>query len=285
MLYQLGNAFRNTLDDQPLKDDMIINSLIFSCTKLVSARFQPGYSGPDSAYLGELFWLAVAVLEIAEASTYPLAVAFVDACLRALALTNTLQHQSLPAYLLRSRTPLEGAINKLDEMVGINFNRSFPFAMAALLAKGMKSQGPRENVMSAASVLLELSSRNPNEASEPAVEPESAKPAVSFEVLPYIALLIPIISSGNEMAHYLALAGLDREEYRDLPMSQVWKKLFSDASVEEILDNERSLLLLSLTATILTPCEREKELLLLYTFFAEAAPNTRSTFPYVYVSI
>jgi hypothetical protein len=167
-------------------------------------------------------------------------------------------------------------------MIGINFNRSFAFAMAALLAKGMKSQGSRDIVRSAAGVLLEMSSKHQMKINELTNGLESVTPTISFEVLPYLAILIPIISTSDELANYLSLTGLNGEEYRNVPLESVWKQLFNDGSVEEMLDNETSLLLLSLTAAILASCDREKELLLLYTFFAEAAPNTRSTFPYVY---
>jgi hypothetical protein len=287
LLYQLGNALRNTLDGQPIKDgnEMILNSLIFACTKLVGAALKPGYSGPESAYLNELFWLAVAVLEIADGLTYTLAVAFVETCLKALSMSDLLQRQHLPAFLLRSRKPLEPAAKTLDEIVGINFDRSFSFSMAALLAKGLKSQGSRDIVTSAAGVLLELSSKHRIKVNESANGLESVKPTISFEVLPYLAILIPIIKTSDELVKYLSLTGLNGEEYRKIPLALVWKKLFNDGSVEEMLDNETSLLLLSLTAAILVSCEREKELLLLYTFFAEAAPNTRSTFPYVYVAL
>lgn len=291
LLYQLANSLHNTLDGQPIKDgtEMILNSLVFACTKLVGARLKPGYSGPESAYLKELFWLAVAVLEIAEDLTYPLAVMFLETCLRALAMADVLQRQHLPAFLLRSRKSLEPAAKTLDEIIGINFNRSFSFSMAALLAKGMKSLGiksqdSRDIVRSAATVLLELSSKNRIKVNETANGLESVKPTISFEVLPYLAILIPIINTSDELVSYLSLTGLNGEEYSKIPLASVWKKLFNDGSVEEMLDNETALLLLSLTAAILASCDREKELLLLYTFFAEAAPNTRSTFPYVYVS-
>jgi hypothetical protein len=282
LLYQLANALRNILDEKDV-NEMILTSLVFACTKLVGARLKPDYSGPESGYLHELFWLAVAVLEIADGTTYPHAVTFVETCLRALALTDALQNQHLPTYLLRSRAPLESAANKLDALIGITFTRPFSFAMAALLAKGMKLKGSRGIVRSAAAVLLEMSSKHRIKIVEPSTGLESVNPTISFEILPYLAILIPIIPESDDLANYLTLAGLDGEEYRKLPLAQVWKKLFNDGSVEEMLDNETSLLLLSLTAAILASCDREKELLLLYTFFAEAAPNTRSTFPYVYV--
>jgi neurofibromin 1 len=282
LLYQLVNALHNSLDDKD-GNEMILTSLVFACTKLVGARLKPEYSGPESGYLHELFWLAVAVLEIADGMTYRYAVTFAETCLKALALTDVLQNQLIPSYLLQSRKPLEIAANKLDSLVGITFTRSFSFAMAALLAKGMKSQGSRDIVRSAATVLLELSSKNRIRIVEPSTNLELVKPTISFEILPYLAILIPIITKPCDLVKYLTLAGLDGEEYRNIPLSLVWKKLFNDGSVEEMLDNETSLLLLSLTAAILTSCDREKELLLLYTFFAEAAPNTRSTFPYAYV--
>ena len=285
LLYQLVNALRNTLDDQLAKDgsDMILNGLVFACTKLVGARLNPDYTGPESTYLNELFWLAVAVMEIADSPTYTLAVTFAETCLKALATGDGLTRQHLPAYLLQLRKPLEPAAITLDDIIGINFSRSFSFAMASLLAKGMKYQGLRNVVNSAAGVLLELSSKHRIKASEPATGLEFVKPTISFEVLPYLAILIPTVSDSNELANYLSLAGLNGDNYREIPVESVWKKLFNEGSVEEMLDNETSLLLLSLTATILACCDREKELLLLYTFFAEAAPNTRSTFPYVYV--
>ena len=263
---------------------MILNSLVFACTKLVGACLKPEYSGPVSAYLNDLFWLAVAVLEVADGLTYPLTVTFVETCLRALSMTDSLQRQHLPTFLLRSRKSLEPAVKTLDEIIGINFNRSFSFSMAALLAKGMKSQGSRDIVRSAATVLLELSSKHRIKSNETANGLESVKPTISFEVFPYLAILIPIINTSDELVSYLSLTGLNGEEYSKIPLASVWKKLFNDGSAEEMLDNETSLLLLSLTAAILASCDREKELLLLYTFFAEAAPNTRSTFPYVYVS-
>jgi hypothetical protein len=286
LLYQLVNAFRNALDGQPFRDgnEMVPNSLIFACTKLVGARLTPGYSGPESAYLTELFWLAVAVLEIAEGSTYPMAVTFVEVCLNALSMSHVLAHQHLPAFLLRARKPLEPPVVRLDEIIGINFSRSFSFAMAALLAKGMKSQGSRDSVRSAARVLLDLSSKHRIKIHEPPNGIEAVKPTISFEVLPYLAILIPIMNNTDELVDYLNLTGLNGEEFRNIPPARVWKKLFNDGSVEEMLDNETSLLLLSLTGTILASTDREKELLLLYSFFDEAAPNTRSTFPYVYVS-
>lgn len=287
LLYQLVNALRTTLDEYPMKDgsEMILNSLIFACAKLVGARLKPGYSGPESAYLNEMFWLAVVALELSDGLTYALAVTFVEVCVKAIALADLPQPQYLPTYLLRSRKSLEPAVDSLDEIVGVNFNRSFSFSMAALLAKGMKSQASRDIVRSAAGVMLEFSSKHqikPNEASD---RLETVRPTISFEVLPYLAILIPIINTSDELAIHLTSAGLNGDEYRNIPIATVWKKLFNDESVEEMLDNEISLLLLSLTAAILVSCDREKELLMLYTFFAEAAPNTRSTFPYVYVII
>jgi hypothetical protein len=285
LLYQLVNALRNALDGQPFRDgnEMVFNSLIFACTKLVGARLTPGYSGPESAYLTQLFWLAIAVLEIAEGSTYPLSVMFVEVCLKALSVSDVLAHQHLPAFLLRERKPLDPSVTSLDDIIGINFSRSFSFAMAALLAKGMKSQGSRDSVRSAARVLLDLSSKHRIKIHEPPNGLEAVKPTISFEVLPYLAILIPIMDNTNELVDYLNLTGLNGEDFRNIPPAQVWKKLFNDGSVEEMLDNETSLLLLSLTGTILASSDREKELLLLYSFFDEAAPNTRSIFPYVYV--
>lgn len=287
LLYQLVNALRNTLEEPMMKEgnEMILNSLIFACTKLVGARLKPGYSGSESAYLHELFWLSVAVLEIADGITYPLAVSFMETCLRVLALTESLHRQHLPTYLLRTRKPLENVAIALDELVGINFSRSFSFSIAALLAKGLKPQGYPDLIRSAAAVLLEMSSKNRIKVNDAPVGLESVKPTISFEILPYLALLIPIVTTSNDLANYLTLAGLNGEEYRKIPLANVWKKLFNDGSVEEMLDNETSLLLLSLTAAILASCEKEQELLLLYTFFSEAAPNTRSTFPYVYETL
>jgi len=285
LLYQLVNALRNTLDGQPFRDgnEMVLNSLIFACTKLVGARLTPGYSGPESAYLTELFWLAVAVLEIAEGSTYPLSVTFLEVCLKTLSISDVLACQHLPAFLLQARKGLEPSATSLDEIIGINFSRSFSFSLAALLAKGMKSQGSRDSVRSAARVLLDLSSKHRITVHEPPNGLQAVKPTISFEVLPYLAILIPTMDNNDELVDYLNLTGLNGEDFRKLPPSKVWKKLFSDGSVEEMLDNETSLLLLSLTGTILASTDREKELLLLYSFFDEAAPNTRSTFPYVYV--
>ena len=287
LLYQLVNALRNTLDEQYMRDgnEMILDSLLFACTKLVGARLKPDYKGPESAYLHELFWLAVAILEIADARAYPLAVTFVETCLKALSVANDLERQHLPTYFLGHRKALEPSVNVLDDLVGVNFNRSFSFSMAALLAKGMKSQSSRDLVKKTTGVLFELSSNQQrSKAADGGSGLESVKPTISFEVLPYLAILVPIITTSEELAHYLVLAGLNGNEYRNLPIAEVWRKLFNDGSVEEMLDNETSLLLLSLTTAILASCDREKELLLLYTFFAEAAPNTRSTFPYVYVS-
>ena len=285
LIYQLVYTLRNALDDQMPKDgnEAVLNSIIFATAKLVGARLKTECSGPESAYLYELFWVAVAVLEIADGMTYSLAVRLVETCLMALASQDSLQRQHLPTFLLEKRKPFEPVIDALDEIVGVNFNRSFSFAMAALLAKGIKSQASRDIVRSAATVLLELSSRHRIKVHEPAAGLANVKPTVSFEVLPYLAVLIPIINTSDQLSRYFTLAGLNGEEYKHLPLASVWKKLFSDGSVEEMLDNETSLLLLSLTTNVLVSCEREKEILLLYTFFAEAAPNTRTTFPYVYV--
>lgn len=285
LLYQLVNALRNALDGQPFRDgnEIVLNSLIFACTKLVGARLTPGYSGPESAYLTELFWLAVALLEIAEGSTYPLSVTFVEVCLKVLSVSDVLARQHLPAFLLRARKALEPSVTSLDDTIGINFGRSFSFAMAALLVKGMKSQGSRDSVRSAARVLLDLSAKHRIKIHEPPNGLEAVRPTISFEVLPYLAILIPIINTNDDLVDYLNLTGLNGEEFRNIPPAHIWKKLFNDGSVEEMLDNETALLLLSLTGTILASTDREKELLLLYSFFDEAAPNTRSTFPYVYV--
>jgi len=285
LLYQLVNALHNTLDEHYSRDgnEIVLNSLLFACTKLVGARLKPNYKGPDSAYLHELFWLATAVLEIVDTQTYPLAVTFVETCLKALsAADDDLEHHHLPTYFLTHRKALKPAVDVLDQLVGVNFERSFSFSMAALLAKGLKSQSSREIVKSTTAVLFALSSKQQrSKVNDAANGLELVKPTISFEVLPYLAILVPIISTSDELADYLALAGLDGDEFRSLPLAEVWRKLFNDGSVEEMLDNETSLLLLSLTAAILSSCEREKELLLLYTFFAEAAPNTRSTFPYM----
>jgi len=286
LIYQLVNALRHTLEESPLKDgnEMILNSLIFACTKMVGARLNPEYTGPESTYLHELFWLGVAILQVAVGSTYPLALTFVETCLKALAFADALQRQHLPTYLRRSRKPLEPTANTLDHTFGINFDKSFSFSMAALLAKGLKQPGSRATVRSAAGVLLELSSKNRSTTNDPPTVLENVKPTISFQILPYLAILIPTSETVDALVGYLTLAGLDGNEFRKVYPAGVWKKMFNDGSVEEMLDNETALLLLSLTTAILATCKKEEELLLLYTFFAEAAPNTRSTFPYVYVT-
>lgn len=284
LLYQLVNAMRNTLDEQYIRDgnEMILNSLLFACTKMVGARLKPEYSGPESSYLHELFWLALAMLEIADANTYPLALVFVETCLKALSLSDDLERQHLPTYFLSHRKKLEPSVDNLDALIGVNFNRSFSFSIAALLAKGLKWQSSRSLVKSITGVLFELSSKQQrSKVTDGASGLETVKPTISFEVLPYLAILVPIVSTSQDLAAYLTMAGLNGDDYRHLDVAAVWNKLFNDGSVEEMLDNETSLLLLSLTAAILASCDREQELLLLYTFFAEAAPNTRSTFPYV----
>jgi hypothetical protein len=288
LLFQLVNAIRTLLDARHLREgnEMILNGLIYACTKVVGARLKNGYTGPESLYLHELFWLAVSILEIADdETTYPLALAYVETCLKALALNSDLERHHLPTYLLRYRGSLEPEVNALDRVVGVDFSRSFSFAMAAFLTKGIRLQSSRELVKSTIDVLFELASKRRLAKLAHAVrEGIPPKPTIPLDLLPHLVILA-LITPVSDFVNYLTMAGLAGEEYRNLPYDQIWRKLFENGSLVELEDDATALLFLSLTEVILNFCHREEELLILYTLFNEAAPHVKDSFACMYVSV
>jgi len=256
LVYQILISLSNTLMHFQESDTVLIVSML-RCL----ARVIPGLL-PDSRYAPTLFWLAVAVLQLAYIPLFAPALELLLTTLRHLDANGHFAN-GLFGGLLEVRKAVGDSARKLDQLCGINFDTNASFSLVTILYKGVRHPNTRKLTIATLTEFLRLSSHAPRESTD-------EEPLIGAQSVAFFASLLPITSSNTaELKGLFTAAGVEvaDEALKDLSTLCIFPLL-------HIPDNSTALLLITLVVTILGQASSDTEKLVLYRLLAEASQET-----------
>ena len=251
LLYQILVALRGALAIFNESDSNLITSIMMCLKNIVESL------PADSRYLQQLFWLAMALVQINHPATFATAVDLLQAALRALDANGFFNDEPVVDVLMAAREPLVGVARLLDEASGVNFETHFSFAVAGILMKGMKHSNPKNTVFQGLTTFLDIECKHTMEQN-----------IVESKTLGYLAGLLPIAAKNLALKELLRLAGINDLEIENSEIGTTYFRIFDKL---DIPNNTTALLLVSLLVTMLNSADNETERLFLYGILAEAA--------------
>jgi len=262
LLYQILVALRGALAIFNESDSSLITSIMMCLKNIVESL------PADSRYLQQLFWLAMALVQINHPATFATAVDLLQAALRALDANGFFNDEPVIDVLMAAREPLVGVARLLDEASGVNFETHFSFAVAGILMKGMKHQNPKNTVFQGLTTFLDIECKHTMEQN-----------IVESKTLGYLAGLLPIAAKNLALKELLRLAGINDVEIENAEIGTTYFRIFDKL---DIPNNTTALLLVSLLVTMLNSADNETERLFLYGILAEAAVAIPEVFALIY---
>ncbi|KAI8982739.1 hypothetical protein BD414DRAFT_515918 [Trametes punicea] len=183
LLYQMLVAFKTALSQASETDTTSVLSMLRCITNVVVAT-----SG-NSRYLSQLFWLAVALLQSSHMALYVEAIRLLRVTVEVMAEHGLFRERGVPTTLLEGRVPLEDIACQLDQLLGLSFESSFSFSLAATIFKGVRHSALRDAAEGALRSLLSVTARTCAE-----VEHADDGPGAPIcqDVLGYFIALIPM---------------------------------------------------------------------------------------------
>lgn len=121
---------------ESFNDIQLLEALVMCLTRL-----QP-LLRPESTIHRALFWVAVSVLQLDEATLYAAGLALLEQNLHTLNSQGLFDKQNLAEVMMESREPLEWHFKQLDHAVGLSFKCNFHFALVGHLLKGLRHPTP-----------------------------------------------------------------------------------------------------------------------------------------------
>jgi neurofibromin 1 len=103
-----------------------------------------------------VFWIAISILQLEDASLYAAGLALLEQNLHTLETQGILteQTQSIEKTMMEAREPLEWQFKQLDQAVGLSFKAKFHFALVGHLIKGFRH--PQANTVARTIRLLHI---------------------------------------------------------------------------------------------------------------------------------
>jgi neurofibromin 1 len=258
LIYQILVALKGALAIFNESDSSLIVSIMMCLSNIIDNL------PSDSRYLLQLFWLAIALVQVGHHATFQTAVQFLQSVLRALDSRKLFVHRSIEDVLLEARLELGSIADDLDNACGINFKNYFSFAVAVILLKGLKQCENKDVVFQCLTAFLEIDSKRSVE-----------QGYIEARTLGYLAGLLPFAAKDATLRELLRLAGINDVELDTIDFGASHVGLFD---VLEIPDNSIALLLISLLVALLNASENESERLFLYTLLADAATSVPEVF-------
>ncbi|XP_063696355.1 neurofibromin isoform X3 [Culicoides brevitarsis] len=138
-----------TITDQDVKQLLRIlvkalesfNIVLLEALVMCLTRLQP-LLRPESPIHRALFWVAVSVLQLDEATLYAAGLALLEQNLHTLSSQGLFDKQNLADVMMSTREPLEWHFKQLDHAVGLSFKSNFHFALVGHLLKGFRHPTP-----------------------------------------------------------------------------------------------------------------------------------------------
>ena len=257
LLYQILVALRGALAIFNESDPNLVTSIMMCLKNVVESL--PN----NSRYLLQLFWVAVAMVEIHTGPTFAMAVQFLQAVLRALDAGGFFTGESIADVLLVAREPIADVARQLDHLCGVNFDTHFSFAVAGILMKGLRSNDVKDIIYDGLYTFLEIERKKYTR--DMAIMEDGH--IIETSTLGYFVCLLPLAARKEMVHHLLKVAGLT-ETFIYSNNGRVNAGIFDKL---DIPDDTIALLLLSLLSTMLNAADSEAERLVTYGLLAEAA--------------
>jgi neurofibromin 1 len=200
LVYQILVAMSTTLSQVSETDSALLNSMLRCLSRVV-----PGLL-PESRYASNLFWLAFA---IAEMGYIPLFGAALELMLTALSsLNEDPSVEKVPQHLLQTRTGMDDAARKIDQIAGISFDQEASFCLVAVILKGVRHPSTKDI---ATQVLMELLRLSVSQNSDSTTEDDA--PLIPKGSVAYFAALLAVsANSADEMRSLFVAAGLEVDD-------------------------------------------------------------------------
>ncbi|CAO3626389.1 unnamed protein product [Cunninghamella echinulata] len=263
LLYQILVALRGALIIFNESDPNLVLSIMMCLKNIVESL------PSDSRYLLPLFWVAVSLVQVNNASTFCMSVELLLAVIRALDADEFFTGDTMMDVLLAAREPMSSVAQELDDLCGINFETHFSFAMSIIFLKGMRYNNAKDMIYQALTAFLDIECKqDPN--------------IVESQTLGYLGSLLPMAVKNESLSDVLRLAGLSDEILLADGTNKIYHGLFDKL---DIPDDTTALLFISMLATLLHSAESESERLFLYGLLAEAALSKPDVFRLVYDSL
>ncbi|KAI8078349.1 hypothetical protein BDF21DRAFT_43098 [Thamnidium elegans] len=274
LLYQILVALRGALAIFNENDPNLVLSIMMCLKNIVESL------PSDSRYLLPLFWIAIALVEINNGPTFPMAVGLLLAILRALDADEYFAGDRMVDVLLAAREPMADVARKLDQLCGVNFDSHFSFAIASIFLKGVRYSNAKEIIFQGLTTFLDIESKHADNTS-----------TFDSQNLGYLAGLLPIAVKNDALREVLRLAGLTEPDFDlvddDDDRAENFKSNFYDGVFDrlDIADETTALLMVSMLATQLQMVDSTNEKLFLYGLLAEAAISMPEVFSIVYETL
>ncbi|XP_044742019.1 neurofibromin [Chrysoperla carnea] len=121
---------------ESFNDVQLLEAIVMCLTRL-----QP-LLRPESCIHRALFWIAISVLQLDEASLYASGLALIEQNLHTLDSQGLFDTKPIDQVLMATREPLEWHFKQLDHAVGLSFKSNFHFALVGHLIKGYRHPTP-----------------------------------------------------------------------------------------------------------------------------------------------
>lgn len=222
----------------------------------------------DSRYLLQLFWVAIALVQVNHGPIFIMAIELLQAVLRALDADEFFVGDAVVDVLLAAREPMADVSRQLDRLCGVDFETHFSFAVAGTFMKGLRYSNAKDTIYQGLTTFLDIECKQ-----------NSNDDIIEARTLGYVAGLLPTAAKNEALRELLRLAGLEDVEIDNCQVSKTYYGIFDRL---DIPDNTTALLLISLLATQLNSADNESERLFIYGLLAEAAVAIPEVFALVY---
>lgn len=256
LLYQILVALRGALAIFNDSDPSLVTSIMMCLKNVVESL------PSDSRYLLQLFWVAVALVEINTGPTFDMAVELLQAVVRALDSKEFFSGKTMVDVLLAAREPVADIAGQLDKLCGVNFETNFSFAIAGIFIKGLRYNDVKDAMYSGLCTFLEIERKQ--FLRDGILEDANI---IETSTLGYVTTLLPLAAKTETIQELLRLAGLTDTDI-DNSSGKVYAGIFDKL---DIPDSTTALLIISLLATMLNAADNELERLFIYGLLSEAA--------------
>ncbi|KAG1714683.1 Neurofibromin [Nymphon striatum] len=172
---------------ESFQDVTLIEAIVMCLTRL-----QPLLNS-ESPIHKALFWVAISILQLDEASLYATGLALLEQNLHTLNSQGYFEEHTLEEIVMSTREPLEWHFKQLDHSVGLSFKANFHFALVGHLLKGFRhhTQTTTSRTSRVLNMLLGIASK-PYKRDKFEVTPES---------VPYLAALVSVSEEVRSRCH------------------------------------------------------------------------------------
>jgi hypothetical protein len=200
--YQILVALKTALSQFSDTDTMSVVSMVRCIRNVVPALL------PNSRYLPQIFWLAVALLQSSHLALYPEAVNLLRVTTETLGSQNLLGKKGMSRALLNNRSSIEDIASQLDQLLCLSFEEHFSLALSAIIFKGIRLNFLQSTAVEALRALLRVSSQTAPEAH---IKNEGPGAAISPEALGYFLALLPVSTNAASYRQLLMDSNADAD--------------------------------------------------------------------------